>query len=191
MSGRKLFGVLSGAQVTLIASLAIVTPGAVYAVAYTSVVITEPNSGRQAFIDSARRLFTYDPIQAYSTNPANIINLSYGVPANQTNTLLTEPAGVAFVIKSINMTYSSGTANFDNHAYVSRKTYVAGTYFIAGFDDPNIAGAHSADLGSGFVLRSGEDLVITSTVPLNMSIEGYQVPSTALPAAAAAVASAP
>ena len=57
MADRKLFGLFSGAQVTLMVCAAILAPGAVYATtALSGVVITEPASGRQSFIDTARRL---------------------------------------------------------------------------------------------------------------------------------------
>ncbi len=92
MENRKLFGLFSGAQLTCMVCAAIVTPGAVYAVTFTSVVITDPGTGKQAAVDSGRRLYTYDPVAGLANNPVNLVQISGETNSLNLSTIYTVPA---------------------------------------------------------------------------------------------------
>jgi hypothetical protein len=187
MSGRKIFGVLSGAQVTILGALAIITPGAVYAVANTPVVITDPLTGKEGLVDSGRRLYVYDPIAGYANNPFNLVKIA-GIPTvGQYNTIYTVPAGKALILKSANMTYYDGVAGSDNYVYFYGGP-ATGTSFVTGFDSINLAGAFSDDLGSGYYLHSGDVILVFASSPSYISLRGYLVPSNVVPAIGSAEA---
>lgn len=183
MSDRKLFGVLSGTQLTILVALAITTPGAVYAIATTAVAVTDPLSGKQAAVDAGRRLYVYDPIAGYANNPLDLLEISGLWGSVSSSIIYTVPAGKALILKTINMSYYGGVSGNDNYAYVAGPNG-----FIGGFDDTNPDGAHVTNLGSGYYLHSGDTISVSASNGANTnfiteySIEGYLVPSAAVPA---------
>ena len=179
MSDRKLFGLFSGAQVALMVCAAIVTPGAVYAVAFTSVVITDPSTGKEAIVDAYRRLYTYDPIAGYANNPANLVVLAGSCAPNSTKNIFTVPTGKALILKSMHMAYTDGTANFHNAAYfIDNNTGI----YLAQFVDLNAAATFQADFGSGFYIHTGDGFSCQATVTASFTTYGYYVPASAVPA---------
>ena len=99
MADRKLFGVLSGAQVTILCGFAIISPGAVYAVTYTSVLITDPLTGKQGLVDAARRFYVYNPIAGYANNPLNLVEISGPVMSYGAATIFyTVPVGKELIL---------------------------------------------------------------------------------------------
>lgn len=179
MSDRKLFGIFSGAQITILGALAIITPGAVYAVTYTSVVVTDPVTGKQALVDAGRRLYVYDPIAGYANNPQNLVQISGSTaPTNSYIVIYTVPVGRALILKSANLSYYGGAAGADNYAY-----FKTSGNFITGYDQPNTSGVLSSNLGSGYYIHSGDTISYYSTTDIAFSLEGYLVPATAVPLA--------
>jgi hypothetical protein len=177
MTDRKLFGLFSGAQITLLLCAAILTPGAVYATAaLTAVAITEPGSGKQSYIDGSRRLYTYDPIAGYANNPANIVNIAYS--STSCGNMYTVPTGKALIIKSATINYYLGTSGTDNYVYLETPIQQ-----IVGFDSAGAVDERNFSLGSGVIVHSN---IVISCVKSNsysiISIQGYLVPSGAVPA---------
>ena len=183
---HKLSETFTATHLTAILVAAIFAPTALYAVTYTNVAITDAKSGSTAYVDPTHHLNTYDPIAGYANNPANYVKMSGNVPADGSyHTIYNIPAEKSLILKSVNMSFYGGTSGADNYTYI----YDAGTTisFITGFDDPNTAGAHYSELGSGWYLTSGDSLQIRSVAGADVSmsteysIEGYLVPSTAVP----------
>lgn len=174
---------------TIVIVAAIVTPGALYgAVTFQAVSIVDPNTGANTFVDTGRRLYVYDPISGYANNPANFVRISGQVASDGVlHTAYTVPVGKAFILKSVDMSYFNGTVGSDNYTYFYDVSGGAVT-FIAGFDDGNQFGTHNVVLGNGWYLHSGAILEYDSssggTMSTEFSIEGYLVPSGAVPAAA-------
>ena len=183
MTDRKLFGLFSGAQVTLLLCAAILAPGAVYATtALTSVVITEPASGRQSWIDGSRRLYTYDPVAGYANNPNNIVNITAFPKPRTSVSIYTVPTGKALIIKSVTITYNQGTAGYDNYCEISV------IHTLIRMDDNNESDVRSFNYESGIVVGSNQGLWAYATPDSGIFVQGYLVPSTAVPAAGYAFA---
>ena len=185
MTDKKLFGLFSGTHLIAAFAIATLAPTALYAVSFTPVAITDSLSGHQAAVDVGRRLYTYDPIAGYGNNPANIFQLSNSCNANAVVRLYSVPTGKAVIIKAIQMSYNEGTSGFDNFVefYDTNSLVVALT-----IEDPNVVGSHQANLGNGFIVRAGESVSCYSTVPANVTMQGYFVPASAVPAAGTAEA---
>lgn len=173
----------------MLGALAIIAPGAVYAVTYTSVVITDPLTAKESLVDSGRRLYVYDPIAGYANNPLNFVEISGSGSHTQSVVFYTVPAGKALILKSASISYYNGAAGADNYAY-----FYAGTSanpnrnYITGFDDSSAANAHFPSFGSGFYAHSGDTLSFFSSVITQFSFQGYLVPASAVPAAGTAAA---
>jgi len=186
---RDLLDKFSGRQLTAIILAAILVPGAVgAAVTFNPVAIVDPLTGKQSAVDAARRLLVVDNLAAYENNPQNYVRISGLALGNgSTYQIYTVPAGKSLIIKSVNTTYSGGRAGWDNWIYFYHSTTGPENYII-GFDEPGAMGGHNVSLGNGFYVHSGEALLYKGgtqygyTYMLNISIEGYLVPSTAVPA---------
>lgn len=181
MSDRKLFGIFSGAQITAIVIAGIVTPGAVYAVATSAVTITDPATGHQSAVDASRRLYVYDPVAGLQNSPLNDKRVSGYCDSGTANPAsYAPPSGYALIVKSADFTFWNGTSGADNYVYLSS---TAG--WIAGLDSPNTADFKNSDLGNGYYVRPGESItfscVATAGFDSNFSVEGYLVPSNAVP----------
>jgi hypothetical protein len=179
MSNQKHFGPFTGGQLAAIICAAILAPTALYAVTYTYVAIGYPANGKIAAVDSASRLYVYDPVAGYANSPANLIEISGETNTSTTTTVYTVPAGYAFILKSANMSFFNGTSGSDNWTYFYDGT---SDTWVTGFDDPNTVGAHYSTLGSGYYFHSGDIVTYYSTVNTEYSLEGYLVPANAVPA---------
>lgn len=185
MAERKLFGVLSGAQLTIIGALAIVAPGAVYAVTYTSAGVTDPVTGKLSAVDAGSRLAVYDPIAGYEKNPANLLQISGAYVSNgltPTN-VYKVPTGKALILTSVTFAHTD-YPNKENHGLLFQTNCnLFSTYggFIAGYNDAVPDGAYYSDLGSGYFLRSGDCIVLDTGTAANVFLEGYFVPEAAVP----------
>jgi hypothetical protein len=104
---RKLFGVLSGAQVTVLGALAIVIPSAVYAVSFTSVAIVNPSTGTVGYVDSSGSLHTSDEYAYYRNNPLNYVQIQLNTGPGCATKGYTIPAGKALIITSIKGNYNN------------------------------------------------------------------------------------
>lgn len=182
MSDRKLFGVLTGPQITFLGALAIITPGAVYAVANTPVVITDPNTGAQNFVDAGRRLYVYDPIAGYQNNSLYFVRLSSTCLAGSNNLTYSPPSGKAMVIRAVDFAFYEGKSGSDNYVYLLDNIFG----FVAGVDSPDPTGSKNSNLGNGIYVKNGESLSLECANPgvYMVTIAGYLVPSNAVPALA-------
>ena len=106
MSDRKLFGLFSGTNLTVLCCAAVLASSAAYAVSVTSVAITDPSTGNQALVDNSRHLRTYDQISGYTKNPAFVVNITaFSQPSNGYHLIYTVPTGKVLIIKSIIWSY--------------------------------------------------------------------------------------
>ena len=176
---KKLSETFTATHLVAMFGIAVLAPGAVYAVTESNVVITDAKSGATASVGVSHNLNVYDPIAGYANNPANYVKIT-GDAMIGNNIVYTVPAGKALIVKAVNFTYYNGTSGSDNYLYVQD-----GATFIAGFDDPNAVGTHNADLGNGFFVTDSLSTVASDTPSSDIifSIEGYLVPSTAVPQA--------
>ena len=69
---RKILESFNATHITAIIIAAMITPGAVYAVTESNVVITDAKSGATASVGVSHNLNVYDPIAGYANNPANM-----------------------------------------------------------------------------------------------------------------------
>ncbi len=184
MSERKLFGLFTGGHLTVMFCAAVLAPGAVYAVAASSVAITDPATGHQAAVDAGRRVYVYDPIAGYANSPLNFVRFAAFCDASGSTFNYTPPAGDALVVKAADFTFWNGASGNDNFVYLSS---TGG--FIAGLNSLDAENFKSSYLGNGFYVRNGEHLVVSCSSDglfSNVSIEGYLIPNGAAPPSAAA-----
>ena len=178
MSNGKLFGIFSGAQVTVMVCAALVTPGALYAASYTYVVLTDPITGHGALVDPSRRLSVYDPIAGYSNDPANLVVLAGICAPNATKNIFTVPTGKALILKTMHMGYFDGTANFKNYViFIDNNTGI----YMSQFYDLSAVQTFQVDFGSGFYIHAGDGFSCQSSVTANFTTYGYYVPAAAVP----------
>ncbi len=104
---RKLFGVLSGAQVTILGALAIVIPSAVYAVSFTSVALVNPKTGAFGYVDPSGSLHTSDEFAYYRNDPQNYVQVQLNTGPGCATSGYTLPAGKALIITSIKGNYNN------------------------------------------------------------------------------------
>lgn len=101
---RKLFGVLSGAHITIIACAAIIAPSVLYAtVTYSNVAIVNRTTGVAAKVDNSERLYVLNPISLYRDDPYYQIDFTVsnnGIEC-ETSYQYTVPAGQAFIITAM------------------------------------------------------------------------------------------
>jgi hypothetical protein len=182
---RKLFGLFTGAQLTIMTCAAIVVPGALYAtVTYTPVAIIDPNTGSLAAVDSARRLWTYNPIEAYTNNPGYLVNIEVGFDESGSNTAFyTVPTGKILLIKAITWTFYNNTTGNNNYLYL----YDGAGNLLTNFEGLTVAANMTEDFPAPVVAHAGGMYYDYNDGGIGtggyLYIQGYLVPSSVVPAA--------
>ena len=194
---KDILAKLTGRQITLLASLAILAPSAVgAAVTFTAVAIVDPNTGVKSLVDAGRRLWVFDPIAGYRNSPANAVDIVISHDGGficETSQQYPIPAGKALVI----------TAITGDEALLSTSSPYAGYYVYDGAGctgnllTTHISSASSSqtympvtvELGSGIVVKAGKTVSVYSLNNIGYTfLHGYLVPAAAAPAAPASAA---
>ncbi len=120
MTDRKLFGLLSGANVTAIVCAAILGPSAVYAaVEFVNVALVNPTSGVTANVDASQRVWVYDTVAGYRNYPGDFVDIRMVGHGNEceTSQQYAVPAGKAFVITALSGFVVQSTTSTNNAGF--------------------------------------------------------------------------
>lgn len=187
---RKLWGLFSGAQLTIMftALIAVLLPGTLWAVnAYSNVAIENPNNGQKALIDNFRRLAVTDAYLEQSAIPANLVHFFSGGVTSNCKVIYTVPAGKALILQSLVFYNFQDTSAPPEQDVFSDSS--CGTLIAAGISDTSAATVVET-FGSGFPIPAGH--VIASYRAAGYGSfhgSGYLVPAGQVPQTAAATAS--
>lgn len=108
---KRHLGVFSGWQLTVLGLGAMLVPGALWgATTLTDVAISDPNTGRRAFVDDNHRLLVEDANLIPASQPQNFVNDSFGIPNGACTPVYQIPRGKALVITDVTMTVQPVTA---------------------------------------------------------------------------------
>ena len=185
---------LSGGQITLITMTMILAPVTVTAaVTFQPVAIVDPSTGKQSFVDNARRLWVFDPVAGYRNSPANLVRITVSNGGSQCETAYqyVVPAGKALILTAItgHSTVSSGSYNFAGY-YVMDGANCTGallTTHVASGTLTNGLTPVTVDLGAGIAVAAGKTVSVLSQNNGGLTfLHGYLVPSSVVPAMAMA-----
>jgi hypothetical protein len=186
---RNVANKLAGALVPAMMTAALLAPGPLDAA--EAVAIADPNTGAKAYVDGGRKLYVHDPIAGYANNPANFVSiLKTAVAGDSLKTIYTPPAGKALIIKSAHFSYLKNTGRRSIHLEIRENGNA-----LMGFETVEVAGTKSAAFEPGIVLHGGAQLKMLflswdgpSSAVGYVSLQGYLVPSFAVPPAGSAQA---
>lgn len=186
---RNFANTLSGALIPVLMMAALLAPGRLDAA--EAVAIADPNTGSKAYVDSGRRLYVHDPIAGYANNPANFVNIvKTATVGDGLKTIYTPPAGKALIIKSAHFSHLRNFGKNNVHMEIREN----GNALMA-FEAVEAAGTKSAAFEPGLVLHGGAQLKMlflcwdgASNAVGYLFLQGYLVPSSAVPLAGAAQA---
>jgi hypothetical protein len=186
---RRLFGLFTGWQLTILGCVALLAPGALYAtVTFSPVALVDPTTGAKSLVDSGRRLYVYDPIAGYRNLPSDLVNIQF-IAVGGSNSVscvsaYTIPAGKALVVTSVNGVLTNLNGEGPDSFYIDTVSTCPSPDLI-GFDQ-NTTGAtpFALDLGLGATAPAGAGLYIfTFNATATGFIRGYLVPANSVPAA--------
>lgn len=188
MTERKLFGVLTGWQLTILGSVAILAPGVVYAaVNFQAVAIVDPGSGTKSKIDAGRRLHVFDPVANQENNPANFVNVQFihNGTANTAKCLLvyTVPSGRALVITGVSGSVEKLSGSNSSSFYIDSSDTCPSPDLVGYSVAAQTYTLIESNLQPGVAVPSGSKV---STYTFNANaygfIRGYLVPASWVPA---------